>query len=306
MEFTGERVIPKLKDLNPLFEEHLARYMLAGEFVQGLTVLDLGCGTGYGTHHLSQRGARSVLGVDIDGETVGYARQHFQAPNLAFCQCDVLSLPFRRRTIDLVVSFEVIEHLRDAAAYLSAIRNVLTADGWYIGSTPNRLVHAPDAEKSDNPFHWREYDPTELEDLLRHHFDQVYILGQRPFQGFVIGPVAVHQADDPPAIEFLPENMPPEQSIAESKYLVYLAGNSKAEIDSLRPYLASHYYLGQPESQYDLLRTAYIRNLETYARSLESENRRLVTLLKGYQSGKFMRMMRAIHDWRSRISRQSP
>jgi SAM-dependent methyltransferase len=294
MEFTGERVIPGQADLTPLFEEHLARYFFAGEFVEDRRVLDLGCGTGYGSYYLGQKGARFVLGTDIDSEAVEYARFHYKAPELAYVQGNALHLPLFQETFDVVVSFEVLEHLQAATTYLAEISRVLTDEGWLIGSTPNKLVYSMGAEKPYNPFHWREYNPVELESLLKEFFDQVLIIGQMPFYGSVIARVPVELNETEPNVEFLADNVPSEHSLDDNLYLVYLAGKSKAQADVVQERLGSHYYLGQSANRHHLLTIAYIRSLET-------ENNKLWALVKGYQSGKFIRLMNFIHQWWSRI-----
>jgi SAM-dependent methyltransferase len=293
MDFTGERVIPGLIELTPLFEEHLARYFFAGNFVQDQQVLDLGCGTGYGSYYLSQRGASFVLGTDIDEASVRYARRHYKAPNLAYCQSDALQLPSCSQRFNVVVSFEVIEHL-EAKSYLAEISRIMTSKGWLIGSTPNRLVYSMGAKKSHNPFHQQEYDPVELKALLSQYFDPVFVLGQRPCHGFVIGPVPITPDQATPTMEYLPENVPMEHSIADSKYLVYLASKSNHYVNAVQKSLGSHYYLGQPASHYDMLITAHTQKAENHYRNLEA-------LVKGYESGKFIRFMKLINQWRSRI-----
>jgi SAM-dependent methyltransferase len=301
VKFTGERVIPKQVNLTPLFEEHLARYFFAGEFVQGQCVLDLGCGTGYGSYYLSQKGAQFVLATDVDAEAIQYARLHYKAANLLYLQSNAINLPLAQQSFDLVISFEVIEHLQAVKTYLAEISRVLTDKGWLIGSTPNRLVYSMGAYESHNPFHWREYDPIELDLLLKEFFDSVFILGQRPFHGFVIGPVPINPNEASRAIEFLPENVRTERSIADSKYLVYLAGKLNAPNNQIGKHMGSCYYLGQPSSYHDIMMTAHIQSLQNDRSRIQHEYRKLETLIKGYQSGKFIRFMTMIHRWRSRI-----
>jgi ubiquinone/menaquinone biosynthesis C-methylase UbiE len=301
MEFTGERVIPGQTDLTLLFEEHLARYFFAGEFVEDRRILDLGCGTGYGSYYLRQKGARFVLGTDIDSEAVEYACSHYQALNLGYVQSNALQLPLCQKSFDVVVSFEVLEHLQAATTYLAEISRVLTDEGWLIGSTPNKLVHSMGAEKPHNPFHWREYSPVELESLLREFFDHVFILGQMPFYGSIIGRVPVDLNEAIPGLEFLTDNAPWEHSLDDNMYLVYLAGKPEARIDIVQKHLGSRYYLGQSAIHHQMRTSAYIQ-------SLESENDKLWALVKGYQSGKFVRVMSFIHRWRARLfsSRRPP
>jgi SAM-dependent methyltransferase len=294
MNYTGERVIPGLAEINPLLEEHLARYFLAGKLAPGRSILDLGCGTGYGSHYLSEKGPLSVFGTDIDAEAAQYAALRYNAPNLAFAQCDAVRLPFRSQVMDLVVSFEVIEHLQPVKTYLTEISRVLTDGGWLVGSTPNRLIYSLGADQSHNPYHYREYDPTELYFLLKEIFESVVILGQRPFYGSVIGPVPADTLETAPMIEFLPQDTRVESSIADSKYLLYFASKSATQMDDFKKHLSSTYYVGQPASYHDATTVAHIRNLE-------NEKDRLASLVRGYQSGKFIRFMNVVHRWKSRL-----
>jgi len=62
LEWTGERYVPQMRGTIAL--EHLHRYAFASEYVQGLDVLDIASGEGYGSEMLS-RTARHVYGVDI-------------------------------------------------------------------------------------------------------------------------------------------------------------------------------------------------------------------------------------------------
>src|SRR5712675_3481199 len=134
-EFTGERVIPGKVDAD-LLNEHMARYAFAARLSRRKQVLDAGCGAGYGSAELA-RAAAGVLGVDNSAEAVAFARAEYAAPNLRFEEADCLALPPADGSIDLVVAFEVIEHLEDWRGFLLEARRVLAASGQFIVSTPN-------------------------------------------------------------------------------------------------------------------------------------------------------------------------
>src|SRR5215468_4689112 len=110
-EFTGERVIPGQVDID-LLNEHMARYTFAARLARGKRVLDAGCGAGYGSAELA-RWAQSVAGVDLSSEAVDFARENYPLPNVRFEQGSCTALPYAAESFDLVVAFEVIEHLED-------------------------------------------------------------------------------------------------------------------------------------------------------------------------------------------------
>jgi len=139
MNFTGERVIPGEVDAD-LFNEHWARYLFAARYAAGKRVLDVACGSGYGSALLTKDAAR-VAGVDISREAVEYASRHYGSAKILFAQADCYSLPFVSAQFDLVVAFEIIEHLTDAASFLQEARRILAPAGLLLISTPNRLYY---------------------------------------------------------------------------------------------------------------------------------------------------------------------
>jgi GT2 family glycosyltransferase/glycosyltransferase involved in cell wall biosynthesis/SAM-dependent methyltransferase len=177
LDFTGERVIPGKVDAD-LFNEHFARYLYARQFCVGQKVLDTGCGVGYGTSHLAEV-ASQVLGIDNEPQAIRYACLHYAHPNAKYIVGDCQRLPLPSQTFDLATSFELIEHLTDAAQYLGEIRRVLKSDGTFVVSTPNRPVYNEHLDDIANPFHVREWDLEEFVSLLEEHFSHVEVLGER-------------------------------------------------------------------------------------------------------------------------------
>jgi SAM-dependent methyltransferase len=184
LEFTGERLVPDKVDAG-LWYEHIARYLLAADFVSGKRVLDAGCGAGYGADLLAARGAGFVLGVDISRDAVAYAVAHYARPNLEYRTWDVTTagagIDASGGRFEMIVSFEVIEHLQDPDAFLAAAAGLLGDDsehdgGMLIVSTPDRIAYRP--ADDPNPYHTREFDFDEFRQLLGRHFRHVRLFAQ--------------------------------------------------------------------------------------------------------------------------------
>ena len=155
--------------------EHRARYWWAADYVEGKQVLDAGCGTGFGTAILSERRPARLVGVDISEEAVERAGD--LAPRAdELRQADVRELPFADSTFDVVVCFEVIEHIDRQDEALDELRRVLRPTGCLLISSPNRDVYTP-----GNPHHVHEYAREELEAALRGRFDHVALFMQHPW-----------------------------------------------------------------------------------------------------------------------------
>ena len=178
MEFTGERVVPG-KTPQTIYDEHIYRYIFAAGLTEDKVVLDVACGTGYGTGYMMEKGAREVVGVDISVAAVDYARERFGTNNEASFVCaDAIRLPFVDNTFDVVVSFETIEHIRQYGKFLGECRRVLKENGLLVCSTPNRRIFSPNLAKPLNTFHVREFWPEEFCRLLRRYFAHITLYGQ--------------------------------------------------------------------------------------------------------------------------------
>lgn len=157
-----------------IYDEHLVRYRLAATLAKDKRVLDLACGSGYGSELLAQAGASSVLAVDLDPAVIAAASIRYPRPNLSFVVDNAETLAtIADDSIDLVVSFETIEHLPDYQAYLAALVRVLAPTGLALISTPNKAVFG-----QKNPFHVREFTRSEFNSELAAHFKHVKILDQ--------------------------------------------------------------------------------------------------------------------------------
>lgn len=159
-----------------LYLMHLKAYEEAMTRAGGMVVLDYGCNIGYGCKVLSSVTQRTV-GVDVSGKAVEIARNRYGSEGVEFKVVDGVSLPFDDATFDLVVSFQVIEHIGDYEPYLSEIKRVLTRPGCAIFTTPNAVVRLEPGMKPWNQFHVTEFTADELRELLRGYFSDVTIQG---------------------------------------------------------------------------------------------------------------------------------
>jgi ubiquinone/menaquinone biosynthesis C-methylase UbiE len=164
LENTGERMIPALhKGLNK-YGAHLIRYQAALPFVKDRTVLDIACGTGYGSQ-LMAKTAKNVYGVDLSAESVAYATENYGAKNIEFLTGDAVKIPLPDQTVDVVVSYETIEHVPNYQAFLDEIKRVMKPGGTLIISSPNSAVSI-----GGNEYHHKEFNLSEFESVLKDNF----------------------------------------------------------------------------------------------------------------------------------------
>jgi ubiquinone/menaquinone biosynthesis C-methylase UbiE len=206
MEFTGERYIPSVN--GAIRYEHLHRYAVAMQYVQGKSVLDIACGEGYGSYYLSQT-ATSVVGVDIDPESVAHAQKNYGAKsNLTYQVGNCSAIPLPDRSIDVVTSFETIEHHDQHTEMIKEIKRVLKPDGLLLISSPNKLTYS-DEPGTQNPFHVKELYLDEFLDLLKDGFNYIEMLGQKLATGSFIMPIA--EVVSPQLMTFTSQNSATEE-----------------------------------------------------------------------------------------------
>ncbi len=154
--------------------EHAARYRWAGPRVAG-RVLDVACGTGYGSELLATD--HEVTGIDRDEGSIRRARSRCQAE---FIVAEVPPLPVPAAAFDAIVSFETIEHVEDDRGLVREFRRALRPGGTLLLSTPNAAATLGESAAA-NPWHVREYRLDEIRRLLAEagEFDSIEVFGQR-------------------------------------------------------------------------------------------------------------------------------
>ena len=163
LPLTGERTIPGLDVENYWFRRHEVVYQALAQRCAGLEVLEAGCGEGYGADLIAGV-AQKVIALDYDEATVAHVRARY--PRVDVRHANLTELPLADSSVDVVVNFQVIEHLWDQPRFVSECIRVLRPTGLLMISTPNRITFTPGRDTPINPFHTRELNADELTQLL--------------------------------------------------------------------------------------------------------------------------------------------
>lgn len=222
VEQTAERFVPSEEADRLVAAEHWCRYRLAASLARGARVLDAGCGVGYGTTLLAEAGAANVLGVDLSPHAIEAASKG--APeNARFEVADLRSIPEGDGSFDLIVCFEVIEHLAEQEQVVSELARLLAADGTLLISSPNRDVYL-----AGNPHHVRELTPDELVALLGNRFSGVRLLRQKAWTASLLTGDEGFTSDDPSlAIEVQSVSKLDAATPGTETFTVAIAGNGE-------------------------------------------------------------------------------
>jgi ubiquinone/menaquinone biosynthesis C-methylase UbiE len=188
LEFTGERLTTSLESVHGVIE-HLHRYAIAQKITKSKVVLDIASGEGYGSFLLS-KGAAKVFGVDIDEKSINHAKvKYASSKNIEFHVGSTAAIPLADNSVDVVISFETIEHHDKHDLMMKEISRVLKADGILLISSPERSIYSE--RDPNNPYHIKELTLDDFSDLLKNNFKKVILYHQR----FVIGSL-IHLIDD--------------------------------------------------------------------------------------------------------------
>lgn len=174
LESTGERMIEDAYAQTPegrvILMMHLASYRFAEKYCAGKSVLDLGCGSGYGTAKIAKVAAMA-RGVDVSADAIAFAAARHASSNLSYQIIEAgAPLPFDDGVFDVVLSFQVIEHVSDEYSYLLEARRVLKPNGILILVTPDRKHRLFPGQRPWNRWHLREYSQSGLEAVVGRVF----------------------------------------------------------------------------------------------------------------------------------------
>jgi len=183
MNYTSERVSPEQYRNNLqeylIYLMHERTYLYVLPSIKNKRVLDFGCGEGYGSQILSSD-AQHVTAIDVSSETIQKAQQKYAAQHIHFQATEPVEnapLPFHDNSFDVVLSFQVIEHVKDVDTYLNEIMRVLAPGGYFFLSTPNAKSRLLPFQNPWNKFHRREYTADSLTTTLHQKFRNTKLLG---------------------------------------------------------------------------------------------------------------------------------
>ena len=153
---------------NPWWGEHIHRYEEASGIIgkESRKILDIACGTGFGSNYLASLG-HTVVGADISKDAIDECNNKYHSDRLIYKVIDGLNIPYENEYFDVVVSFETIEHTTEFKRMLQEFKRVIKQDGLVIISTPNFIINSPKGIII-NPYHTQEWTYRELEQILKN------------------------------------------------------------------------------------------------------------------------------------------
>jgi 2-polyprenyl-3-methyl-5-hydroxy-6-metoxy-1,4-benzoquinol methylase len=205
-------------DSDILIDEHWLRYRYVAEYITTGKILDVACGTGYGSYFLAMDSGLDITAVDVSEEMIAKAKEKYNKANLKYQAADALSLPFADNSFDQVVSFETIEHFSadNQKLFLKELKRVLKPEGRLWISTPNSK-----ATKHKNPWHLKELNYHEFTDIMSKNFRDYRIIMQGTSLATVI---CSDRMDSHRAIVDLSSQLSP-------KYLLAVASDEDLDVD---------------------------------------------------------------------------
>jgi SAM-dependent methyltransferase len=230
LQFTGERFTPECN--GAIWYEHWHRYCAVLPAAAGKRVLDAACGEGYGSMLLAGTAA-TVVGIDIDPTAIGHATARYaERANLGFIQGSCAALPLPDASVDLIVSFETIEHLTEQEAMLAEFRRVLTPGGALIISSPNKAIYSEETGYA-NHFHVRELTREELAAALASPFPQQAWYGQRALAHSVIWAESAAGSPSAELVALTDRGVESLEAPAPPVYFIVVCGGERAALPRL-------------------------------------------------------------------------
>lgn len=213
--------------------EHWHRYHFIKDLVSNARVCDIACGEGYGSALLAGS-AKSVVGVDIDDQTVSAAQKTYQRENLKYKCFNAIKTGFEDNSFDFVVSFETLEHLYEQDELLKEFRRILTPNGVLIISTPDKEVYS-EADEGHNHFHVKELDRAEFDTLISSHFKHSKTFGQQFQLMSTIENEDQKMASHEGIVQYVDseQGSQPAKNMSRAEYLIKFCADKKSTLNDL-------------------------------------------------------------------------
>jgi len=303
LPFTGERFVPEVHGNIEL--EHLHRYLQACQIATGKVVLDIASGEGYGSAMLASRASKAV-GVDISAEAVKHARKRYNKENLEYMVGSCADIPLRDASVDLVVSFETIEHHDQHEKMMQEVRRVLRRTGVLLISSPDKYHYSVETGIS-NEYHIKELYLHEFKQLLGNYFKNVTYFGQR----IIYGSGIFAESLPTHALSYWQENEVIRETPGIVKPVYWIALASNAEL----PKLAAG-VLEQPIKDSEIIQSwgravaehkdqigKLTEDVRAYQQQAEEFDRQLRTHVRAYQqqAEEFDRQLRTAEEDKQRL-----
>jgi ubiquinone/menaquinone biosynthesis C-methylase UbiE len=265
----GERMIPEHHQGTFIYGEHIVRYEAAKSLVKGKVVLDIACGSGYGSHLLSND-AKKVYGVDVSSDAVEYAKKKFSNSNIEFMVGDAEKIPLPDNSVDIVITFETIEHIKDYRKFMSEIKRVLKEDGLAVISTPN------DTEFSEgNHFHLHEFEHSELTTLISKYFKYQ----KEYFQGTWIYNALLTETSFKDTWEDSMETIQSAPKSTDKALYFYVLCSNRKITESIAPIGAiSHHWSAREQQIAGDEANAYVKSMKDHIKHLENQVAKITDL----------------------------
>lgn len=218
LEWTGERLVTSVH--TETMVEHLQRYYFAQMYCNDKVVLDIASGEGYGSSILA-RVSKLVIGVDIDSLSVDHASSKYGNKTLKFITGSATKIPLENHSVDVVVSFETLEHFEEHQVFINEVLRVLKPEGMFIISSPDKHYYT-EVTGFHNHHHVNELYEHEFVELLSSNFSNVTTFHQR----FVYGCLLVPKFTQTPIMRNMVSYESCESHVLNPEYVLCLATNN--------------------------------------------------------------------------------
>ena len=174
---------------NTLFYAHLSLYYLVRPFIpKDARVLDVGCGTGYGSHYLARDRDLEVIGIDIDEKTIDFALHHFNKPNLIFKHGNLTEIKETGfNDFDFIYASNVLEHIENVGDFLASTSNLLNHDGSMFIVVPPITNEIERVDNIRNEHHLNIWSPAQWTYVLKNYFRNVKCYAHHIKPGITFG-----------------------------------------------------------------------------------------------------------------------